>query len=450
MITIGFPKDNLPEREYIIDVIFGQFLGVDYQILPEANTKHWSVTLNNGNRLLFKDAFFSQHTDELSYLSESHLPQKIDYAVNQFLVEEDIPVLYGSTSCVIKRGQIDCGIDIFASSFFMLTRWEEHVNKRRDKHNRFSAKDSIAYKNNFLHRPIVNEYVEMLWNMLQHLGYEGKRKKRKYELMATHDVDVPLLFTSFMFFFRLFVSNIIKQKDIAYAFNLLKKYSLYKLGREKDPFDTFDFLMDVSEQANIKSYFFFMGEGKTEFDNCYHSSDAFITKLISKIKSRGHHIGMHPTYNAYNDGQQFSQEKQELEKNLKSDMMFGREHYLRFEVPTTWQIWEDNNMVWDSTLSYADKEGFRCGVCYEYRVFNILTRKMLKLKEKPLIVMECSAVGYQEENIAVEKVYNNITMLINKVRKYKGCFVFLWHNSSFNDKVWKKYQEIYKRVMCSK
>lgn len=201
MITIGFPKDNLPEREYIIDVIFGQFLGVDYQILPEANTKHWSVTLNNGNRLLFKDAFFSQHTDELSYLSESHLPQKIDYAVNQFLVEEDIPVLYGSTSCVIKRGQIDCGIDIFASSFFMLTRWEEHVNKRRDKHNRFSAKDSIAYKNNFLHRPIVNEYVEMLWNMLQHLGYEGKRKKRKYELMATHDVDVPLLFTSFMFFF---------------------------------------------------------------------------------------------------------------------------------------------------------------------------------------------------------------------------------------------------------
>ena len=73
---------------------------------------------------------------------------------------------------------IECGIDIFASSFFMLTRWEEYVNKIRDMHNRFPAYASLACKNNFLDRPIVNEYVEMLWNMLKFLGCKQEKKKR--------------------------------------------------------------------------------------------------------------------------------------------------------------------------------------------------------------------------------------------------------------------------------
>jgi len=142
-----------------------------------------------------------------------------------------------------------------------------------------------------------------------------------------------------------------------------------------------------------------------------------LSKLIEKIKTRRHHIGIHPTFDAYNDSEQLKQEKNELEKNLETNINFGREHYLRFEVPTTWQIWEDNGMQW-SSMGYHDKEGFRCGVCYDYSVFNILTRKKLKLKERPLIVME-------------------------------GNFVFLWHNSSFNTKEWKKYQYVYEKVIKS-
>lgn len=50
-------------------------------------------------------------------------------------------------------------------------------------------------------------------------------------------------------------------------------------------------------------------------------------------------------------------------------------------------------MEWDSTLSYADKEGFRCGVCYSFSVFNFLQRKKLMLKERLLIVVEMSLVN---------------------------------------------------------
>jgi hypothetical protein len=105
-------------------------------------------------------------------------------------------------------------------------------------------------------------------------------------------------------------------------------------------------------------------------------------------------------------------------------------------------------MDWDSTLSYADKEGFRCGVCYEYSVFNILTRKRMKLKEKPLIVMEGSFVTYQP-NITPDKMEEKILSLVDKVKKYRGEFVFLWHNSSFNTKDWTSYQDLYPNILLS-
>ena len=72
-------------------------------------------------------------------------------------------------------------------------------------------------------------------------------------------------------------------------------------------------------------------------------------------------------------------------------------------------------MKWDSILTYPEKEGFRCGMCYEYSIFNILTRKKLKLKEIPLEVMEGSLVNYQ--NLSPEKVEKKIIKLIDRVKK---------------------------------
>ncbi len=86
------------------------------------------------------------------------------FSKNDFIVEKDIPIIYGTDKLEIteqNQNIITCGIDIFASSFFMLTRWEEYVNKNRDRHNRFPAIESLAFKNDFLSRPVVNEYVEM-------------------------------------------------------------------------------------------------------------------------------------------------------------------------------------------------------------------------------------------------------------------------------------------------
>ena len=413
-INVKIPNNNLNERKYILNIIFNEFLGLEYVL--KIGSADYEIELENKKVLDIKDTFFNKYPKDLEYLQLENMPNKIE------------------------------DLDIFSASFFMLTRWEEYVNKNRDAHNRFPAYESLAFKQGFLNRPVVNEYVEELKKALLVLDDSLVFKKYEYKFLLTHDVDALLKYNGLKNGLIEIAGDILKRKSIKNVFSsILRQYRVHT-GIQKDPYDTFDYLMDISEKIGLKSYFFFMGKGVTKFDNQYDSSDEFVKNLAVKIKERGHYIGMHPTYNAYNNQEQFLKEKQELKKNLDSSLAFGREHYLRFEVPTTWQIWEDNGMIWDSTLSYADKEGFRCGVCYEYSVFNILTRKKLKLKEKPLIVMEGSFATYQP-NIKPEEMEEKIKLLIEQVKKYNGEFVFLWHNSSFNTPLWKKYQNIYGRIL---
>lgn len=440
MIRINFPDNYAPERKYIVNILFDEFLGLKYDINVKGGAKDYDIILENGKKIIIKDSFFSNFEDGLDYLDKKYLPEKINILKNQFIVEKDIPVIYGDDEFKIEENEIVCGIDIFASSFFMLTRWEEYVNKNRDIHNRFPGTASLAYKYNYLDRPIVNEYVEMLWNMLKCLGCNQKRKDKKHELVLTHDVDTIFKWKSFGLFTRNIAGDIIKRKNISLAFENVRNYFV-------NPYNTFDYLMDKSESIGIKSRFYFMSGGITKYDNNYKIDEKKCIELVKEIRKRGHIIGFHGSYASYNNPQQWEKEEELLERVCQSEVNEGRQHFLRFEVPKTWQIWEDNNMNWDSTLTYPEKEGFRCGTCYEYSVFNILTRKRLRLKERPLIVMDGSLVTYQ--NLSPEKAEKKIIKLIEKVKKYNGSFVLLWHNSSFNNDLWTGYQEVYEKIVSN-
>lgn len=264
MIKITIPQNNLEERKYILDIVFDEFLGLKYkvEVRSEKGESGWEIELENGSKIIFEDHFFNKYVNNLEYLKLENIPCTINYEhkeSNQFIVENDIPVIYGNSKLEIKDQKlktITCGIDIFASSFFMLTRWEEYLNKARDKHDRFPATESLAYKKGFLDRPIVNEYVDMLKNMLLHLGLNQKTKERNYELYVTHDVDNIKKFINFKDGIKEIVGDIVKRKNIKKAFaNFIQKIKVH-LKLEKDPYDTFDDLITISEKYGVKSYFF--------------------------------------------------------------------------------------------------------------------------------------------------------------------------------------------------
>lgn len=112
----------------------------------------------------------------------------------------------------------------------------------------------------------------------------------------------------------------------------------------------------------------------------------------------------------------------------------GRQHYLRWRCPDTWRLYESNGLIYDTTLTFADHIGFRCGVCYTYPVFDVVSRKALHLYEKPLIVMEGSGLDKLYMGLTAEEMLQRCLRLKKICKKYHGEFVILWHNSSLTTK----------------
>ena len=431
MLEIFIPNNNLPERRYIIGILFENFLGVDHRIEVDDQGRDYSIRFDK-KELLIRDAFFGQYPGELSYLIPEALPDKVSFVKHEFAPEVNIPVIYGSGEIRVSELEIRCGMDIFASSFFMLTRWEEIVNPVRDRHDRFPGDASVAFRNGFLHRPLVNEYVEFLWKMLEKLGYRGKRKERDFELTLTHDVD-SLSYVSP----RSLMGDVLKRRDLKLAAGNLK----YLLN---DPHDTYDYLMDISESLGVQSRFYFMSAlSNREFDSGNYLKRPYFRSTVKKIRRRGHLIGFHPGYYTFDDARIWRSEKERLEEAAQQDLEEGRQHFLRMDVSVTPGIWEENGMKIDSTMSYSDKEGFRCGTGDKFPVFSCRKRVQYRLIERPLVVMDGSLKQYQ--NYTPEKAIEVLRYYVSIGKKYKSNTTFLFHNSSFALD-WADYRAVYSEL----
>ncbi|GGA33436.1 polysaccharide deacetylase family protein [Paenibacillus physcomitrellae] len=331
-----------------------------------------------------------------------------------------------------------CGIDLFGGSFFMLTRYEELADPSgRDEHDRSAAAGSVAARAGFLNRPIVNEYAELLWAALHCLWPGLQRRPRRLRLRISHDVDVPYLMLrrSRSSVLKESLADLIRRRSLEPALRKARAV-LHRAGNYKaDPFNRFDWLMSLSETAGVQSSFYFITEDTAPgMDGNYTMEDPEIRSLLREIHLRGHRIGLHPGYETYlypeRIARQFGLLREAAEAaGIRQDVWGGRQHYLRWRAPDTWQHWEAAGLDYDSTLSYADQAGFRCGTCYEYPVFNLRTRQMLHLRERPLIVMEQSILQPEYMGLRGQAAVQAMRHYFEQCAAYEGDFTLLWHNS---------------------
>ncbi|MDA8388486.1 MAG: polysaccharide deacetylase family protein [Nitrospiraceae bacterium] len=433
-------------------MLLSEFLGLDYRIAIGNRARDYEIVLENGNTLLIRDVFFGRRPDGAGYMARSEIPSKTGFIRSRFAPLEDIPAIYGTGELAVEKGGIVCGLDIFASSFFMLTRWEEHANPCRDPHGRFPSRESLAHRQGFLRRAVVNEYVEMLWNMLAYLKCGQARKEKTFRTFATHDVDAPFLLADTGPFAaaRRMGGDFIRRKDPAKALHNLYSWAAAARHAELDPYNTFGHIMGTSERAGLKSTFLFITERRLpEFDGNYSLRHKLVRGLLADIHGRGHDIGLHLSYTAADDPGQTRKEFDTLrrvcsEEGVRQERWMSRQHFLRWETPATFNNLEVARMDYDSTLSYADSAGFRCGVCYEYPAFNVLTRTRLNLRERPLLVMECTVIDERYMGLGSgEEAFALIKSIKDTCRRFNGDFVILWHNTRLTDQAERRlYNEI--------
>lgn len=442
LLKVKTPSTYLPERTYILHVLLGEFLGLDYELQPSESLTETIIT-DDQNTLTITDIFFK--TPESKWLTPASLPKLPLSTWTSFSHPEiaDLPIIFGqrlreNEYFLAEGANALLGLDVFGSAFFMLTRYEELIDPSRDARNRFPASASLAAKSNFLMRPIINEYLEVLWAALTHAFPRLNKNVRSFRVFLSHDVDQPFggAGRSIVNVARSMAGDIKKHRPVSSALQRAKAY--LQRDFEHDFCNTFDFLMTESEKRGFVSAFYFIsGHSGGRIDGDYELEQPHIQALLREIHARGHEIGLHPSYNTFRNGSQLIAEFNRLravcaELKIQQTAWGGRQHYLRWENPTTWQIWHDAGLAYDSSLTFSDSVGFRAGICYEYPVFDLKQRQQLALRERPLVIMEVSLWDYMGiPETDVDNAYERILPLMQTCHRFQGDFSLLWHNNNF-------------------
>ena len=330
--------------------------------------------------------------------------------------------------------------EILGLTYWMLSRQEEVGRTDLDAHGRFPATSSHAFKHGYLERPIVDEWLQILGQVITRTWPGLQLKQHSFSMKVSHDVDAPSRygFASAKGLLRSMAGDVLKRRDIQSALRApWIRLNTRDALHPADSFNTFEWIMDLSDRHGLTSAFYFICGRSSHMDAAYEPEHPAIRALMRRMHERGHEIGLHPSYGSYQKPEIIATEAQRLrrvaaEEGITQSEWGGRMHFLRWEQPTTLRAWADAGMNYDSTLSYADLPGFRCGTCFEYPAFDPVQSEILNVRVRPLIAMECTVMAPRYMGLGTgEAAYAKFSQLKDACRAVNGCFTLLWHNSQF-------------------
>lgn len=451
ILKIRIPSACLEEQYYVLKIILADFLGVEYQveIFNESYVEIESLEDSRNCGVLSISAPFFLEA-ERSWLLPESMPahplaqwRPADDGIAANLVESRVPILFGQPGLAVSKKRLHLNLDIFGSCFFMLSRYEEMIVVDLDEHNRFPATASVAYKEGFLSRPLVNEYVEILWECLLKISPQAQRRERTFTKHISCDVDHPLDIVGYSLrrtALRV-AARLLRDKRPKIAVLDFLNYCFKKVG--SDIFDDyrnniFRIMQMNGEVGNCVEFYFIPVQTDPLLEDPNDIRNRKVLDLIKNIISSGHKVGIHPGYKTYNNSAEFRRSCAAFREamhlaNIPVEGISGRQHYLMYDISKTPHLWEENGLRLDSTLGFADKAGFRCGVCYEYQMYDLVRRRSLKLIQRPLVLMETTLLSYEDLKQSDGSLAGRIEYFERVIKQYQGDFTLLWHNSGLPD-----------------
>ncbi len=245
---------------------------------------------------------------------------------------------------------------------------------------------------------------------------EGK----KFAVCLTHDIDViypeklyPIIGTA----------KALAQGDLTGAV----KTPFSRVNKKWNPCWNFKEIMELEAKYNAKSSFYFLALHPGEKDFNYKIEE--LETELPFISDHGWEVGLHGGHESYKSLEDIKEKKQRIEKVFGKKIIGYRNHYLRFEVPDTWELLNQAGFKYDTTFGYPDCAGFRNGMCHPFRPYNLNTGKQIDILEIPLIIMDRTLLR-DYMRLDVKKAWELVKSLIDKVEKCNGVVTVLWHNNT--------------------
>lgn len=429
MLSIYLSKKN-PRNRYIFKLVFSHYFDLqDYQLIYD------------------REEFLAASGPKFSY-SPKPLADELHFHASGLLEERGIRDLQhksgsyqGTPTLFMHDSKSAMTFDPFAASFFMLSRYEEYLPHRRDQYDRFIAEDSIAVQKGFLQTAVVDRWLLHLKQILKEHFPELKLQSRKYEYILTLDID-----NAFAYKAKGMLRNLgaairnLSKGDL----NTIAKQFKVLLKREMDPFDSYNYLMNIQKRYHLRPiYFFLLADYGLNDKNISHQSRSF-QSLIKSIADYAD-IGIHPSFGSNYKKEKLHSEILRLERITKREVYRSRQHFLKLHLPDTYRHLVEEDIQEDYTMGYASALGFRAGASFPFPFYDLDEEVELKLKVYPFMVMDATLKYYLKTE--GEEALEQIKRIIDEVKEVNGTFISLWHNESLGtSKDWGGWRELFEKM----
>lgn len=419
-----------PRLKYVFKHICTRILGVevDFTTQIESFIAHDSLKMSYTKQQLGNEFFIKSH----------------DLLFEQGLSDVDVNVQpWENTKGFFSAGDKSAiPFDIFAASFYLLSRYEEYLPHVKDEYGRFLATESIAFKNGFLEQPVVDIWAFKFRDALKLQFEDFNFPERKYSIKPI--IDVPTAYHFKLKGVMRGVGGTIKEL-VQFKFKTLYTRFMVVFGLQHDPYDTFKYIVNKQKQSDYKFLFFFLLGDFSTYDKGTNPNSKHFISLIKHVADYCH-VGLKASYFALENSEVLKKEKMRMEDILNVPLKASRQSFSKLNLPESYRNLIEHEILEDYTMGYVSFMGFRAGTCTPFLFYDLDYEVQTPLKINSYHLMDYTLLK-QHSLLDKKKALNTI---INEVRSVNGEFIPIFHNYTFGDvERWKGFKELFNIILDS-
>lgn len=354
--------------------------------------------------------------------------------------------------------------DIVSSAFVLLACWDEHTSAERDEHNRFPFAASVFATNPRLDMaaPAVDGYLRLVRDLVEkRLAALGRSPLpaphwspagEGFALALTHDVDILRLWSAREW--TVAVKRIglaAKAGDARKTKSALRAMATHlgsDLPRRRDPYWTFPQLIEDEDARGASSTFFVLGGHTHPTDG--PDPELYRQRLPALLRLLGQHgreVGLHGNHRDRIDPAALDEDRASVAERAGTRIDGMRYHYLRCLYHDTLPMLDAAGFAYDSSLAFAEQEGFRCGYSQPFHPYDLARERQLDIVELPLALMDTSLQERKYRGLEAEEALIAGRTIVSAIAAAGGAAAILWHHNRFHPYVGMGYGDVYWRLL---
>ncbi len=413
-MVLIYVQKNTPRVSYTFKHICKRILGlqIDFTSKIESFIAHNGPKFSYGKQPLGKELYF-QSVDLL-----------FEHGFNEVAIQVSS---WENTKCffAVKHPMAALPFDIFAASFYLLTRYEEYLPHVKDELGRFTASESIAYLHDFLQDPVVDIWAYKFKEILYEKYPDAEFKERQFKV-------IPIVLVSQTFAY--WKKGILR--SIGGGIRDLWRLELYKvsdrikvvLGVKKDPYDTFDFIIELQKKKRKKCILLFGLGDYSNYEKNISSSNPEHKKALKHV-SDYMDVGLKVSYDAISELTVLKKEKQRIEKIVNRQLKYALCAFYKIKLPEAYRNFIELEIAEDFSMGYSEYSGFRAGTCTPFMFYDLDYEV-----QTPLTIYSfcCTPKSFRNGSNEQE-VKKQTSSYIDKIRAVNGTFIPVFSNGLFSD-----------------